>query len=205
MHLILFLKGIAVGVAIAAPLGPVGILCIQRSLVRGVFYGLASGLGAALADAMFGAIAAFGIGFVADFMTRERYWLQLAGATLLLVMGTHTVLAKWRPRGPRLEANDLLHDWATTFALTITNPITLFSLGAVFVAVGITQGTETFEGAAAVVAGVLTGSALWWTVLASGVSLWRDRLSSDYLRRIHSASGIVMLALGAGVLVHLWT
>jgi threonine/homoserine/homoserine lactone efflux protein len=203
--LILLLKGIAVGFAIAAPVGPVGILCIQRSLTKGVFYGLASGMGAAIADAIFGAVAAFGVSFIAQFLERQQYWFQLGGGALLLAMAAHTILARWRPRGARVEANDLAHDLLTTFFLTITNPITIFSLTAVFVAVGITTGTETLLGGALVTGGVFAGSALWWAILCSSVSLFRRMVSDAYLRRIHRVSGFVMLLFGTGVLVHLWT
>lgn len=205
MQLLLFIKGIAVGFAIAAPVGPVGILCIRRALTKGVLYGLVSGMGAALADAIFGAIAAFGVSFVAQFLVREQYWFQLGGGCLLLAMGVHALVAKWHPPGPRAEANDLVHDLVTTFFLTITNPITIFSLTAVFVAVGITTGTETLLGGALVTAGVFLGSALWWTILCGGVSLFRNVVSSVYLRGIHKASGFVMLIFGMGLLVNLWT
>ncbi len=99
---LLFLKGVAVGLAIGAPFGPVGVLAIQRSLTKGMFYGLASGMGAALADAIFGAIAAFGIGFAADFLKREEFWFQLGGAVVLLVFGAHLLLTKWRPPNAKI-------------------------------------------------------------------------------------------------------
>jgi threonine/homoserine/homoserine lactone efflux protein len=202
---LLFLKGIAVGFAIAAPVGPVGILCIQRSLTKGVVYGFVSGLGAAMADASFGAIAAFGVSFVSEFLTHQKYWFQRGGGGLLLVMGMHTIVAKWRPPSQRRGADDLAHDWVTTFLLTITNPITIFSLTAVFVAAGITRGTETLAGGALVTAGVFLGSSLWWAILCSGVGLLGRQMPGRYLRWIHMASGFVMLAFGTGVLVHIWT
>ena len=207
MHLLLllFIKGIAVGFAIAAPVGPVGVLCIQRSLTKGVLYGLVSGMGAALADSIFGAVATFGVSFVADFLERQQYWFELGGGALLLAMGSHTVLAKWRPPSARAGTDDLAHDWATTFLLTITNPITIFSLTAVFVAVGIAAGTETLVGGGMVTAGVFLGSALWWTILCGGVSFFRGQVPDVYLRWIHTVSGFVMLIFGAGVMVHLWT
>jgi threonine/homoserine/homoserine lactone efflux protein len=203
MDILLFIKGIGVGFAIAAPVGPVGILCMQRSLTKGFLYGLFSGTGAAMADAIFGAIAAFGVSFISDFLTREQLWLQLGGAFLLLIMGVHTIFAKWRPPGERAGANDLAHDLLTTFFLTITNPITIFSLTAVFVAVGITSGTETLLGGGLVTGGVFVGSALWWCILCGGVSLGRNVMSGTYLKRIHRAAGFVMLGFGAGVFVHI--
>lgn len=205
LNLLLFIKGIAVGFAIAAPIGPVGVLCIQRSLTKGVLYGLVSGMGAAVADATFGAIATFGVSFVADFLDRQQFWFQLGGGGLLLGMGLHTVLAKWRPPSARAGADDLAHDWATTFLLTITNPITIFSLTAVFVAVGIAAGTETLLGGGLVVAGVFVGSTLWWTVLCGGVSFVHGQVPDAYLRWIHTVSGVIMLIFGTGVMVHLWT
>src|SRR5208282_3955685 len=179
------------------------VLCIQRSLTKGVLYGLVSGLGAACADAVFGAIAAFGVSFIAEFLARQQYWFQLAGGSLLLVMGCHTLLSPWRPPPAQAEASDLAHDSVTTFFLTITNPITIFSLTAVFVAVGITSGTETLLGGGLVTGGVFVGSALWWCILCSAFSLGRSVMSGVYLKRIHRAAGFVMLAFGAGVFIHL--
>ncbi|HYB11363.1 MAG TPA: LysE family transporter [Alphaproteobacteria bacterium] len=203
MDILLFIKGIAVGFAIAAPVGPVGILCMQRSLTKGFLYGLFSGTGAAMADAIFGAVAAFGVSFVSEFLTREQFWFQVGGASLLLVMGIHTIFAEWRPPGERAGANDLAHDLVTTFFLTITNPITIFSLTAVFVAVGITSGTETLLGGGLVTGGVFVGSALWWCILCSAFSLGRSVMSGIYLKRIHRAAGFVMLTFGTGVFIHL--
>ncbi|HUI18408.1 MAG TPA: LysE family transporter [Alphaproteobacteria bacterium] len=205
MQLLLFFKGLAVGFAIAAPVGPVGILCIQRSLTKGVLYGLASGMGAACADAVFGAIAAFGVSFIAEFLARELFWFQLGGASLLLALGCHGLLSKGRPPGAALEASDLANDLATTFLLTITNPITIFSLTAVFAAVGIATGTETFSGGGLVTGGVFLGSALWWLVLTSGVNLFRGAVSDGGLPWVRRVSGVIMLLFGAGVLVHIFT
>lgn len=205
LSFLLFIKGVAVGFAIAAPVGPVGILCIQRSLTKGVLYGLISGMGAAMADAIFGAVAAFGVSFVAEFLTREIYWFQLGGAFLLFVVGGHTIITKWRPPSERMASTDLAHDLLTTFFLTITNPITIFSLTAVFVAAGITTGTETLLGGGLVTGGVFLGSTLWWTMLCGGIGLFRGVVSDVYLRWIHTTSGVVMLIFGSGVLVHIWT
>jgi threonine/homoserine/homoserine lactone efflux protein len=203
MDFLLFIKGIGVGFAIAAPVGPVGILCIHRSLTKGFLYGIISGMGAAAADAIFGAVAAFGVSFIADFLARQQFWFQCGGGALLLAMGIHTIVARWRPPHERGGANDLVHDLLTTFFLTITNPITIFSLTAVFVAVGITTGTDTLAGGGLVTGGVFAGSALWWCLLCGGVNFGRHAMSDDYLRRIHRAAGIVMLAFGLGVFIHI--
>jgi threonine/homoserine/homoserine lactone efflux protein len=202
--LVLLVKGFAVGLAIGAPFGPVGVVAIQRSLTKGMFYGLASGMGAAIADAIFGAIAAFGIGFAAPFLKREQFWFQLAGAVLLLAFGFHLLLTKWRPPSARIEASDLLHDWLTTFVLTISNPITVFSFTAVFVAAGINVGTETLGGGAAVVAGVFLGSTVWWIALSASIGVFHGQLPKSYLHWIRRGSGAIMILFGAGVLVHLW-
>jgi threonine/homoserine/homoserine lactone efflux protein len=205
LQLLLFFKGLAVGFAIAAPVGPVGMLCIQRSLTKGVLYGVASGMGAAAADAIYGAVAAFGVSFVSDFLLREQYWFQLGGGALLIALGLYTILAKWYPPGTRNQTDGLAQDLIGTFLLTITNPITIFSFTAVFVAVGIATGTETFLGGALLTAGVFTGSALWWIILCNGVGLLRAAFSDAYLRIVHKTSGFVMLAFAAGTWIHIWT
>jgi threonine/homoserine/homoserine lactone efflux protein len=203
VYLLLFIKGIAAGLVIAAPVGPVGVLCVHRTLVWGRIHGLLSGLGAAVADAAFGAMAALGFTVVAAFLVEHHHWLQLGGGILLLALGAKTLLVPMPEAHPEDGAKSLLGDSLSTFVLTATNPITLLSLLGAFAALGITTtGAPLVEGVLLVV-GVFLGSALWWFLLAAGVGLFRPVMEALYLRWIHHISGTLIIAVGVGVLASL--
>lgn len=201
----MFLKGLAAGVAIAAPVGPVGVLCVHRTLVHGRIHGLLSGLGAAAADSVFAAVAALGLTVVADFLVQHQDWLRLGGGGLLLALGVRTLAIPMPSPGPDDKARGLTGDVVSTFALTLTNPVTLFSFIAVFAALGITARNAGLVHGALLVAGVFLGSALWWFLLSTGVGLIRTVMEDLYLRWIHHVSGALILAFGAGVLATLAT
>jgi threonine/homoserine/homoserine lactone efflux protein len=203
MYVEAFLKGIVAGLLIAAPVGPVGVLCVHRTLAWGRLHGLLSGLGAAVADALFAMIAAFGLGFASDFLIAQQKWFRLTGGILLLVLGAKNVLSK--PPAPDMEEpqRSLLGDLASTFVLTATNPITILSFLGVFAALGVTTDITRIEGDI-VVAGVFSGSMLWWLLLSAGAGLMRRAVETIYQRRIHLVSGGLLIAFGVGVLAALW-
>lgn len=202
MYLEVLLKGIVAGLVIAAPVGPVGVLCVHRTLVEGRLHGLVSGLGAAAADAMFGAVAAFGLSVVADALMAAETWLRLGGGLLLLGLGTKTLLSKLSPPGEE-PPRSLLGDSVSAFVLTATNPITLISFVGVFAALGVSTSGITLSQADALVAGVFLGSATWWLLLSAGVGVFRSAVESLYLRWVHIVSGVIILAFGLGVLASL--
>ncbi|HEY4635797.1 MAG TPA: LysE family transporter [Alphaproteobacteria bacterium] len=197
-----FLKGVAAGLLIAAPVGPVGVLCVHRTLAWGRVHGLLSGLGAAVADALFAAIVAFGLGFVSDFLLTQQKWLRLGGGILLLLLGIKNLLSK--PPAPDVAETQrsLAGDSASAFVLTITNPITILSFIGVFAALGVT-GENTLVEADGLVLGVFSGSALWWLTISGGVGLIRRVMETVFLRRVHIVSGVVLLLFGIGVLAAL--
>lgn len=191
------LRGAILGFAIAAPVGPIGVLVIRRSLAEGRASGLASGLGAATADAAYGALAGFGLTVVTAFLVERQGWLRLVGGAFLCYLGVRTLLAR-----PAEEATDvrekgggLVGAYASTFLLTLTNPTTILSFAAVFAGMG---GGTTGDRAstALLVLGVFLGSALWWLLLSGGVGLFSGRIGPRGMRVVNLLSGTLIFAFG---------
>jgi threonine/homoserine/homoserine lactone efflux protein len=208
------LKGLAIGFAIAAPVGPIGVLCIRRTLADGRLAGLVSGLGAATADALYGCVAAFGLTAVSSFLISQQTWLRLLGGLFLCYLGVRTLLAapaekpaiatgrrvrrrtpaEGRPIGS--PGRGLLAAYTSTFALTVANPATILSFAAIFAGLGAGITSRSYASAALLVSGVFLGSALWWLLLSGGVSLFRSRLQTRGLRWVNRISGAVITAFG---------
>lgn len=198
-----FLQGLAVGFSIAAPVGPIGLLCIQRSLAKGRTSGLVSGLGAATADAVYGSIAGFGVAYVSNFLASEQAWIRLVGGVFLLYLGARIFLSV--PKDPAAAAWDrsLAGDYASTFALTLSNPLTIISFAAIFAGLGLAGAGGDYAGAVALVSGVFSGSALWWVILSTGVGSLRTRLRSGGMRWVNRISASLMVAFGLVALLSL--
>jgi threonine/homoserine/homoserine lactone efflux protein len=207
--LLLGAKGFAVGFAIAAPLGPTAILCIRRTLGHGRIYGFATGLGAAVADAVLGAVAAYGLmqlSRVGGFMRNHSLWLSLAGGLLLVVLG----LLEWRRRplkqSRQVNGSGLFTCFFVTLLVTLANPTTVLSFAAVMAGLGVTgQGLGHLgaegDGIVEFIAGVLLGSLVWWWTLVLGVGLVRHRLGAGTLVWLNRVSGTALFAFGTYVLV----
>lgn len=193
------LQGMAIGFSVAAPVGPIGVLCIQRVLSSGRLSGLATGLGAASADSLFGAIAAFGITALADLLLGQRAILGLIGGAFLVFLGIRTFRSEPR-MGGQGPSRSLIQDYATTFALTITNPMTILSFMAVYAAIGIAPGIG-YGNAILFVLGVFLGSTLWWLVLTAGIGMVRGAMDARRLGMINKGAGTLMVALGLYVSV----
>jgi len=195
MALQLFLKGLILGFAIAAPVGPIGVLCIRRSLADGQLSGFATGLGAATADALYGCVAAFGLTAVSGFLVKQQFWLGLIGGIFLCYLGMRTFFAKARSNEENQKASGLLGAYLSTFFLTITNPMTILSFVAVFAGLGLGTSSE-YKLASILVCGVFIGSALWWLLLSGGAALLRSRVGDTFMAVVNRVSGIVIFALG---------
>ncbi len=198
----LFLKALAMGLAIAAPLGPIGALCIQRTLARGFWAGVAGGLGTALADASYGALAAAGFAAFAALLASVSVPLGLGGGGFLLWLA-------WRgwPRGaPRMQAaaapaaRGLLATTAVTYALTIANPATILSFAAIFAGLGLGEAADAAV-ASTVVAGIFAGSMLWWCALAGSIALAHHRLPEAFALWVARISSLMMGGFGLWSLV----
>lgn len=196
-------KGLLLGFAIAAPVGPIGVLCIRRSLAEGWLTGFLTGMGAATADGFYGGVAAFGLTAISGVLVAQQGIIRVVGGVLLCYLGARTLLAK-----PAMEAaaarhgRGLLGAYATTIGLTLTNPATIISFATVFAAAGLAGATgATVAAPALLTAGVFLGSACWWLLLSGGVSLLRTRLTPGALRWVNRVSGVLLLGFGVVAIV----
>jgi len=197
---ILLARGLVIGFAIAAPVGPIGVLCIRRTLARGRLSGLVSGLGAATADAVYGGVAGFGLTAVSHLLVSQQHLLRGAGGAFLFYLGVRTFIAPVAERQAAVSGKGLLAAYASTFALTLTNPVTILSFVAVFAGLGVGEAGGSYAAAALLVLGVFCGSALWWLILSMGVGLSRERFGPAGLRWANRIAGVVLVCFGATAL-----
>lgn len=196
----LYLRSLVLGFAIAAPVGPIGILCIQRTLRHGRLHGLVSGLGAATADAFYGVVAALGLSVLSQWLTAQSRPLGLVGGLLLLYLGVQAFRSAPTVDQKDLPPTALLSAYASVVVLTVTNPMTILSFAVIFGGM-VAQVTPSALTLLAMPLGVFTGSALWWLTLSGGVSLLRGRLRPQHLHRINQAAGLLICGFGVVLLV----
>ncbi|WP_298993941.1 LysE family transporter [uncultured Desulfovibrio sp.] len=198
MELLLFCKSMLLGLAVAAPLGPIGVLCINRALERGFWAGVAGGLGTALADAIYASLAAIGFSTLTATLAVLAPWLKLPGGLFMLWLACKSLRPNPRRAAtpaPTTEFRGLSGTIAATFLLTLTNPVTIFSFAAIFAGLGLTD-TPGAINAVAVVAGVFLGSLLWWFLLSGGVALAQRRLPEEFSLCASRMSGIILMGFG---------
>ena len=195
-------KGLGIGLALAAPVGPMSVLCIRRTLHDGLIVGLVSGLGIASADAAYGAVAAFGISAVATALLDLEMALRLIGGLFLLALGLRYLFKAPAPAAKTLEASGsrFFGAYVSCFLLTLTNPTTILTFVAIFAGLGLIGEAGDYGAAIALVAGVFAGSAVWWLLLCGSVTLLRRRMSPAAVSWINRISGAVIAAFGAGIL-----
>lgn len=192
-----FIKGLIIGFAIAAPVGPIGVLCIQRSLHDGFKIGLMTGMGAALADGVYGMIAGFGLTAVSSLLITHQFWIRLIGGLFLIYLGLKLF---FKPPPKRIVGQSDRSSWhacATTFLLTLANPATILSFIAIFAGLGIGTENANYIEAMMLVLGITLGSALWWLFLSGGVAFVLHRkLGDSIMREVNWISGVIILAFG---------
>jgi threonine/homoserine/homoserine lactone efflux protein len=203
MMILFWLRGLLIGFSIAAPVGPIGVLCIRRTLADGRVHGLVSGLGAATADAFYGSVAGFGLTFISGLLIDQRVWLRLIGGAFLCYLGVKTFLARPAQQAAAANSTSLAGAYATTLFLTLTNPTTIFSFAAIFAGLGVAGTGGNYLAAGLLVLGVFLGSALWWFILSGGVSIFRAKFGSRQMQWVNRISGAVIFAFGVLAFVSL--
>jgi len=191
----ILLKGFVIGLSIAAPVGPIAVLCIRRSLADGRMVGLATGLGAATADAMYGSVAAFGLTAVSGVLVARKFWLGLFGGLFLCYLGVRTFVSAPAGKAAASRGAGLAAAYGSTFILTLTNPMTILSFVAIFAGLGLGAAAD-YRSAAALVAGVFLGSALWWLLLSSSAAFAGSRVGDGWMRIVNHVSGAMIFAFG---------
>lgn len=202
---VLFLKGLAFGFVLAATVGPMWVICFRRTIAGGALAGFVSGMGIAVADGLYGAIAAFGLTAVSGFLLQHGFWIGLAGAAFLFWLGGKALLAKpvaldGGPDGAPSRSHAAA--FLSTLGLTLANPPTILAFAAIFAGLGLVSG-QSYAAAALVVAGVFLGSALWWVILATLAGWLRGRIGPGLGRVINVASGFTILAFAVWQLAEL--
>ena len=203
MILILFLKGVIVGLSMAVPVGPIGILCIRRTLLEGRLSGFVSALGLATADVIFGCIAGFGLTFISDFLISQQLWLRLIGGLFLCIIGLKVLLTKFVEREVTSRGKGLLGAYTSMFFLTLTYPMTVLIFLGIFAGLGIGNAKGNYLAIAALVFGVFIGSILWWAILSGLISALRERFRSQNWQWVNKISGILITGFGLAVLLSL--
>jgi threonine/homoserine/homoserine lactone efflux protein len=195
------LIGLIIGLSIAAPVGPIGVLCIRRTLAEGRTIGLLSGLGAATADAFYGSIAGFGLTFISNILVGHQVWLRLIGGLFLCILGIKTLLSKPTEIIKTTKGNRFFTAYSSTLILTLTNPTTIISFVAIFTGLGLIGTSKNYLSAGILVLGVFLGSAFWWFILSSGVSLFREKFNNRGMLWVNRISGAIITCFGLFALI----
>jgi threonine/homoserine/homoserine lactone efflux protein len=207
--LLLAIEGAAIGFIIAVPVGPAAVLCIRRSITVGAMAGYMTGIGAALGDAVFGAVAAFGLSFVQQFVIEREAWLLGIGGLVLVIMGWTTMRHRPRNVGDPV-ADDREHRFAThfhyassSFFITVFNPLTVMAFGAAFAGRNLAGVGASLPDATLLVAAVFCGALTWWTIICTAAVALRGRFTGLGLLWLNRGSGAVILGFGLAALISL--
>jgi threonine/homoserine/homoserine lactone efflux protein len=192
-----------IGFVVAVPVGPLGLLCINRALALGALCGLASGLGVATADALAAGIAALGITLISGFLVEHQMALRLLGGIFLCYLGYKIYCTRPSSQPPPRNVSGLFSAYATTFVLTFSNPVTILSFVALYAGWGVESLRGHYFGAALLSLGVFLGSSLWWLLMFTGVSLFHDIFSARVMAVVHKLSGTIIAGFGVILLLSL--
>lgn len=197
------LNGFIIGLTASIPLGPVGLICIQKTLNGRLKNGIASGLGAASADTFFAIVAAFGISAVHNFIEAQQFYLRIAGGMILIGLGLKFFLTNpaIQIRKQRNRGNSMWADFVSVFVLTLSNPLTVFVFGAVFAGFGIIPDNSTWFEMSELVLGIFIGAGTWWIVLVSTVNVFRYKFRLRRLWWMNKIMGVIITAFGLFAIV----
>ncbi len=202
------LKGIIIGICVSAPVGPIGVLCIQRTLIKGKKVGIITGLGATFSDLVYAMIAGFSLGFISDFITRYQFWIQIVGSVIIMLFGFY--IFKSNPVRSLSSAQkqesggSYFADFATSFALCISNPMIMFIFIGLFARMGFFTSDEPLYQSIVGIFSILLGAFLWWVTLNSLVDRFRKKINVRGLGLINKLTGTIICVIGLfGFLVSL--
>ena len=203
MSIFLFVQGLLMGMVVAVPVGPLGLLCINRALALGPTYGLFSGLGVATADALAAGIAALGITLISGLLSEYQIILRLVGGVFLCYLGCKIYLTEPVAQAPIKNINGLVGAYMTTLLLTFSNPVTILSFVAIYAGWHVPSLDGRYIAAATLTAGVFTGSALWWIALFICLEAFHGKVNLRFLFWVHRVSGTIIAVCGVLVLFSL--
>ncbi len=191
-------KGVLVGLFVSIPLGPIGMLCIQRTLNRGQRYGIATGFGATASDLLYTIVSLFFLSFVLDLIEQYKFVIQISGSAILIIFGYFIFNShpSAQPKPHESKQFSLFGDFITSFGLTLSNPLVLFVLIALFAKFEFITNESTFLEIAIGIGSILLGALMWWSVLTLLVSKFRQKLNINGLRTINKVTGIVIIGIG---------
>lgn len=199
-----FLRGILVGISVSIPLGPIGVMIVQRTLTRGNWAGFFSGVGAAMSDLLYALIAGYGFTLVIDFIEDNQQWLKIGGGAILMIFGIYTFLQNpiKQIRQPRKSNVNYWQDVVTTFLLTVSNPLAVFTFIIIFASFDVFVNAQADHSIYAVMIGVFVGALLWWMHLTLLVGLFRKYINIRRLWWINKISGVTIAVLSLGIVVY---
>ncbi len=203
MEYILFIKGIIVGISTSAPLGPLGILCIQRTINKGVLSGFVTGFGAAFADIIYASIAGFGISIIADFLREYQIIIRILGGIILLIVGIMIFRSNPVKQIRQQNQQNYFGYFISSLFITITNPITIVVFGAVFASLGLDQ-VSSMNPIIITLAGIFSGALLWWLSLIISVNIFRNKIRLRNLWWINKITGVLVSLFGLAVFLSLF-
>lgn len=202
MEITFLTKGFILGFSIAIALGPIAMICIQRSINNGFISGFVSGLGAASVDAIYSAISAFGLTLVSSFLLKQQSWLHFFGIIFLFYLGIKIFVKQ--PKNKKLKTKNkkgLLYDYISIFLLTIVNPMTILSFTALFAGLGLTESTNNYLSAFFLVIGFFLGSTFLYFLLSLGISLFRKKINSQTISYLNKLSGLIIIGFAFYILI----
>lgn len=203
MEVEFLLKGLVVGFLASVPLGPVGVLCIQRTINKGKLSGMFSGMGSATVDAFFALVAALGLTYIINFIEEQQFYIQLIGGVVLIIVGARIFYANpiKQIRRHRRRKNKIIEDYFSVLLLTLSNPVAIFLFVAAFAGIGIVSSSDSKLDSFFIVAGVFLGAMLWWLTLTFFVDLFRKRFRLKQLWWINKIAGIIVVVFGVAAML----
>ena len=190
------IKGLVIGFSVAAPVGPIGVLTIKRTLSEGRISGFVTGMGAAMADTFYGVVAGFGLTAISSFLLTQEFWMKLVGGMFLIFLGIKSFVSKPSSKAADLDSKGLFNNFISTFFLTVTNPSTILSFLAIFAGLGLGSEKTDYSSSMTLVLGVFIGSALWWLILSSVVGYFQSKITPERLIWINRFSGLIIISFG---------